>query len=706
MQRFTASDGLQSNEFNIRAAARIGDDIIIGGIGGINTYNAKKLISYMGTAPAVVNKVTINNKRVIDDPNAVELSPEDKIIEFSFTSFDFTSPELNQFEYRLLGFDSDWINNSSSRTATYTNLDAGNYNFQVRLMYAGRDQTFSLPMVVKPPFWKSLWAYVGYGVILIVLGLLARRNIVNRERLNSKLELEQLKLTKLEELDDFKSKFFANISHEFRTPLTLILGHTGELMEDGSINKETLHSIRNNSHTVLNLVNQLLDLSKIDAGKLNLHIYKVEVVTFLQAYVEMFESLAHQKEIELSTSFPKSEQRVFVDPSLLEKIVVNLLSNAIKYSKPGDKVNIIVSIEIDELTLEVEDTGEGIAHEDLERIFDRFYRVSHHGDGTGIGLSLTKELVTLHKGTIRAFSKHGEGSKFQVKLPVALSNYPEVDYSIEDYDELKSLPGLFNTETLESSLKDQIGEEAPILLIVEDNVELQRYLERNLKHDFNIILASTGGDGLVKSNLAVPDIILSDWMMPGMDGEEMCSKLKSNEVTSHIPIVMLTAKADLDSKIAGLEIGADDYITKPFEMRELKARLNNLIAQRMQLKEKYSQLSKLNNAEVATLSLDEQFLNRLYKIVEDNLSNSQMNVDWLSREMGVSRMQLHRKLTALLGKSGTLLLREYKLERAAELLRGKAGNVSEIAYQVGFNNLSYFTKVFKDKYRVTPSEFA
>ncbi len=706
ISRFTSGDGLQSNEFNTHSGLKLGSDIIIGGIHGLNSFNPSTIANVDFPGVVAVTKVTIDKNRIINDPHYVELGASDKVIEFEFTSFDFANTLFDEYEYRLIGFDPQWTSNSSSRVATYTNLDAGDYVFEVRKKDSGSiENIYAVDLNVVPPFWRTWWAYSSYAIIIIIAVFVARRNIVNRERLKAKLELEHLQLTKLKELDDFKSKFFANVSHEFRTPLTLIMGQTDELIRKENVKDiSTLQSIRQNSHSALNLVNQLLDLSKIDAGKVSLQLYRVKILEFLKQHIDMFHSLAENKKIELTISYPDEERVVCFDPDILEKIIVNLLSNAIKYSRSGDSVKVIAEIKNSVLHIEVIDTGIGISAEDVPKIFDRFFRASEEVEGTGIGLSLTKELVTLHKGTIKVKSKLGVGTQFTVEIPVDEKVY-EVDYPIHEFESTEISASTMNGFPQEVGQEEAPNEGAPLLLIVEDNEELRNYLVRNLESSYSVLLAGNGDDGLIKGNLAVPDIILSDWMMPGLSGIELCKKIKSAELTSHIPVVLLTAKADMDAKLQGLELGADDYITKPFDLLELKARLHNLVDQRKKLREKFSQLRWNNQKPIKVLSLDEQFLSKVHAIIEENLSNPQLNVEWLSREIGVSRVQLHRKLSALIGHSASELIKDCKLTRAAELLKQNAGNVSEVAYQVGFENLSYFTKVFKQKYSVNPSEF-
>ncbi len=706
-RHLTASEGLQSNEFNTRAAAVAGSGLLMfGGVKGLSVIRPD-ILKYVSAPAAVkINFAKVNNEKIIENPSSLNLKYTDTIIEFDFSLLDYVNPSANTYEYRLKGFEDKWVKtDANKRTATYTNLDAGDYEFLVRarngegVLSAGIAKVLIATM---PPPWKSWWAYAGYGMIIALGIFLARKTIVTRERMKAKIRLDDLELAKLKELDDFKSKFFANISHEFRTPLTLILGQLSELESDRPANKALIESIRKNGKAALDLVNQLLDLSRVDSGKFVVHPAKIPTEQYFTCLLNPFRVVANQKDIELNIALPRDEF-FFADPSVIEKIVGNLVSNAIKYSERGDTITFSATIGDGKLSMAVSDTGIGIDQGDLAKIFDRFYRATEHSGGTGIGLALTKELVQVHKGSITVESVKGAGSTFRVVIPCSQDAYNE--FSMQP--DWSGFTEIYPSEAGRGQVKEAAysPDGAPVLLVIEDNEDLVDFLKRNLASQFEIVLARNGEEGLSKAESIIPDVVLCDWMMPRKSGIDVCKALKSNLLTSHVPIILLTAKADTASRVEGLETGADDYITKPFEMKELTVRIANLVSQRKLLREKFSRLGLSGYNHITSPSLDEKFIKRLNKTIETQLSNPNLTVENLAREMGVSRVQLHRKVTALTGQATSDLIRTVRLERAADLLRQNAGNVSEIAYQVGFENLSYFTRAFRQKFKVPPSEY-
>lgn len=701
--QFTVRDGLPTNEFNIRSSWRGSNGrLFFGSTDGLVSIAPEGIRANKTVAPIWVTRAVVNRKQEIEFPTKIELSHEHRIIDFEFSFLDYTNSLSNQYAYQLEGFDEQWIYTSSEkRLVTYTNLDAGNYVFKVKASNGfgqWSEEVYPVFISVSPPIWKTVWAYGLYTIFLIGILLAVRKTIVNRERLKSNLRLEHMALQKLQELDDFKSKFFTNISHEFRTPLTLILGQLDALKEELS-NPQPLESIRHNSFVLLQLVNQLLDLSRIDAGKLELRIFSVGIREFLKMHIEAFQSMAFQKQIQLTIEYPDIAE-INIDPDVLEKIINNLLSNAIKYTPIGGKVCCSASYVKGVFLLSVENTGTGISPEKQKFIFDRFYRASDMEQGTGIGLALTQELVRLHGGEIEVNSQEGLKTEFIVKIPVTSGEYPEFSHITT-----QSVISEYKPKQVSSIIDTNHTAEKSVALIVEDNEELRNFMACALMNSYQVLVAENGLVGLEQALNAIPDIVVTDWMMPEMSGTELCKKIKSVEATSHIPVILLTARTGQGDRLEGFDVGADDYITKPFDMAELLARIQNLVQQRRFLREKFSNEGLFHYKHIKVSSLDEDFMKRLQAVLEECYSDSQLSVDGLSRKMGVSRVQLHRKLTALTGYSPGDLLREFRLQRAADLLRQKAGNVSEIAFQVGFENLSYFTKVFKQKFQVTPSEF-
>ncbi|MEM9834375.1 MAG: ATP-binding protein, partial [Bacteroidota bacterium] len=524
-----------------------------------------------------------------------------------------------------------------------------------------------------------------------------------------KVEVVRREAEQLKEMDMMKTQFFANISHEFRTPLHLILGPLRD--HDGrQIPEPELGMMQRNAQRLLRLVNQLMDLSKLEVGGLQLDYQSADVYVFLREIAEGFLPLAQEKQLTYQISIPPQPYPARFDFDKLEKIVYNLLSNAIKFTPTQGTVIIHAVIQSTyQLHLSVSDTGLGIPQELQDKIFDRFYQVDDTNtrafEGTGIGLALVKELVDLYGGTITLDSQENQGTTFAVVLPLQ----PVSEGSLEKpavtiSHELPEADAEHEVEVPDETITSA-SETKPLLLMVEDNPDLRAYIYSNLKHDFNCQQAVNGKEGLALATEQIPDIIITDVMMPEMDGVELTERLKNDERTSHIPVLMLTARDDTQTKRAGFQRGADQYLTKPFEVEELHDRLKNLLEQRSRLKEKYSREIKLNPHEVTVNDRDGLFLERSLRLVEENISDPEFGVEQLQREVGMSSTQLHRKLKALVDQSPGKFIRDIRLQRAAQLLEQNDSQVAEVAYNVGFNHLSYFAKCFKEKFGVSPSEY-
>jgi len=533
------------------------------------------------------------------------------------------------------------------------------------------------------------------------------------ENQNKKLE-EQA--NKLSELDELKTRFFTNISHEFRTPLTLIIGPIEQLLtsvKDKRI-KDSLNIMHRNAISLLELINQLLEISKIEKGNIKLKFQKANIKSEVQYLIDMFSSMAKEKNLKLRFTSEYADFNGYLDKEKFEKIIINLLSNAFKHTQEGTiTVNLKKLKEHDKFQLSVSDTGVGIKEEKLPFIFDRFYQVdsieNEETAGTGIGLSFIKEIVKLYKGEILAESKQGEGSKFIVTLPLNLEHYDKDEHDIIEASSDK--PGLLiESMVVEESntnlTKDNNTKEAEVILVVEDHEDLRKFIVTNLSEDYKILEAPDGEAGIELAQKELPNIIISDIMMPKVDGLQLTQTLKNNENTSHIPIIMLTAKSSVESKIEGLENEADDYLTKPFNIKELQVRIKNILKTRQKLQDKYKKSIVVNPSEITTTSADEKFLSKVLKVVEDNMDNSELSVEMLCELVGMSRANIHKKLKCLVNQSATEFINTIRLKRAAQLIQQHAGNISEIAYDVGFNNLSYFSRAFKKHFNMTPKEMA
>lgn len=538
---------------------------------------------------------------------------------------------------------------------------------------------------------------------------------------NRQIEEQNLALRsnaeQLKKMDEVKSHFFTNISHEFRTPLTLLLGPLGEEIEQAkdSVSREKFLVMKRNAARLLNLVNQLLDLSKLESGSLKLKASYGDLGTFLKQLASQFESVAEVRRIEFSAATPETLFGWF-DSDKVEKMVTNLLANAFKFTPPGGVVSLAARpVEspgngLSRVEIEVSDSGVGIEEDKLERIFDRFYQVSDSSrreyEGTGIGLALTKELVQVHHGSISVFSQPGQGTIFTIKLPIA-----DVEFT---RDEMVEQPPdvLVTNEDLVSLTYARVNPEAPAshsvekphILVVEDNADLRDYLSSSLSTEYKVTCAHNGQEGIDLTRSELPDLVVSDLMMPKVDGLELLRRLKLDEKTSHVPIILLTAKADAATRLEGFESGADDYVAKPFDAAELKARIHNIIDNRRKLREKFSVASIIRPNEITVNSLDDQFLKKVLLSIEAHLADDLFGVSELADDVAMSTVQLYRKVKALSGKTPNDLIRTLRLDRAKSLLEQKAGNISDVAVQTGFRNMSYFAKCFREKFGVNPSE--
>jgi len=653
-----------------------------------------------------------------------------------FSALEMTAPEKNLYQHKLEGYDNEWIlTDHKNRKATYTNLDAGHYTFKVRASnHHGiwSEQETTLDIVILPPPWKTTWAYTGYGLLIVGLLIAARKTIVQRERLKSKLKIakveqekEHFELEKAKEIDKVKSTFFANISHEFRTPLTLIKGPVQEMLEDFADHpkvRERMKLVQRNADLVLKLINQLLDLAKLESGTWSIEKSENDLNSFLNVVTSSFSSMAFQKNITLETELPYERSLVSFDKDKAETILINLINNAIKFTPVGGSVAVRTELRIlqvnkesqsagtplrrrgvgGEVIITVSDTGIGIDNDQHEKIFERFHQVSeaHKEVGTGIGLSLVKELVALMKGTLLLKSEPGKGSEFSVTLPVdVIRVLPETEEG-----------GKFEEQQIseEFTLKEN-GHEShdnkPRILVVEDNSDLRRFIIDSLGKEFHFLEGADGKQGLEIAFEETPDLIISDVMMPEMDGITMTGKLRADTRTSHIPLILLTAKTSDESKLMGLGTGADDYLTKPFNKNELLLKVRNSIALRVKLRDKIKLELLKESPNVEVQSADEKFLLRVREAILSRLSDEQLSVESLADEIGLSRSQLFRKISALTGASVNELIRTFRLQKAAQLLEQNWAPVTQVAYEVGYSNLSYFSKAFKEKYGVSPSEY-
>ena len=516
---------------------------------------------------------------------------------------------------------------------------------------------------------------------------------------------------KLRELDTLKSNFFANISHEFRTPLTLISGPLEKRLAEEKTSdpdRREFEMMQRNSVRLLGLVDQLLDLSKLEAGKYNIRISSGDLGTLLRALAESFKFSAEQSNIEYIIEIGDIKDAWF-DKEIIEKVLTNLLSNAFKYTAENGEIRLIAKTYNGHLELDVQNSPSSVSPELILNMFERFYQGDAHAEGAGVGLSLVKELIHLSKGKILVSQPAGDTLSFQISLPIEKSYFSSDEIDMAAAPSLSTYPSYkkeHSTQGLDTTTSTEIDDEQEIILVVEDNDDVRQLIRNHFKENYRIIDSKNGEEGIQAALEWIPDLIISDIMMPKVDGLELTNRLKNDERTSHIPVILLTAKAGEEDQYEGLGTGADAYITKPFKMKLLETRVNKLIESRKLLRDRYSQEVILKPKDIAITNIDEQFLERIQQVMDDKLTESSFSVQDFSKAVGMSRMQLHRKLKALTGLSASEFVRSQRLKLAANLLQTSNANVSEIGYQVGFNDPSYFTKCFKEAYAVSPTDYS
>ena len=731
VRNFDITDGLISNEFNRWHCFKLPDGrIAFGGVTGYTIFNPAEIRDDEFQPRALLSNLLINNKPLTDSFSVTSSSlnalselvlPYDQ----NFLSFEFASDEYNatqkiSYRYRLTNFDNDWVYAGNDRTANYTKLPPGKYTLEINVANISgvwSNKIKSLQIIIIPPWWQTWWAY---GIcILIALGLLFSFLYyrLRRVRLKQEMILQQKQTEQLKAVDEMKSRFFSNITHEFRTPLSLIISPVEKLKSEVSDERvrNTLSSVQRNAGHLLQLINQLLDLSKLEAGNMQLNFSRGRLDDFIKEMVNLFLPLAEHRQIELSCDCELSQDYLF-EADKLKTILFNLLSNALKFTPPGGKIIVSATEEENKkIRLSVTDTGIGIPPDKLPFIFDRFFQVDDSRirsyEGTGIGLALVKELVELMNGTVVAESHEDAGTTIILVFPVEKSgdsNAPLWQIEIEK----DSIP-LPPQKTIQANgyKKEKPGTDLPLLLLVEDNEELLAFLsesfERNQpagKTGFRVLTANNGQTALRLAKEELPDLVISDVMMPGMDGYTLCSNLKADKITSHIAVILLTAKISYESRLSGLQLGADDYINKPFHFDELETRIRNLLDHQEKQRANYRAQLQQKNASFQTNEVENPFLKNLYAIIEDMIDDPQLGASRLAEKNAMSLRTLNRKLNALIGLTAGDLIRQYRLQKSVALL--KAGhNVSEAAYMVGFETPAYFSQCFKEQYGVSPKDY-
>lgn len=715
-------------------------NILFGANTGIFYFNPDSICKSNYVPPIVLSKLLIANEDVqpgqgsvlklgLDDTSELVLSHRENIFTIQFAALDYSAPSEIQYAYILEGFEKAWNFVGKQRAATYTNLPKGHYIFKVRSTNGDgvwTENTRILNIEILPSFWETPFAYFLYVLFVILIIVTAVYILFTIYRLKHEVSVEQ-------QMTDMKLRFFTDISHELRTPLTLISGPVEYVLANTKLPadaREQLQVVERNTNRMLRLINQILDFRKIQNRKMKMQVQRINVVAFTRKIMENFESVAEEHQIDFLFETEKEELYLWVDVDKFEKIVFNLLSNAFKYTPNGKMITVLVREDEETVSVGVEDQGIGIADNKKKSLFVRFENLVDRNlfnqSSTGIGLSLVKELVEMHKAVITVDSKLGEGSCFKVDFLKGKEHYDETVEFLQDDTTVgmgvaeQVTDVLSSNESKEETLPDEAGEDTDAkgtMLLVEDNSELRLFLRSIFASEYRIVEAVDGMQGWSKALKFLPDIIISDVMMPEKDGIAMTRELRADMTTSHIPIVLLTAKTSIESKLEGLEYGADDYITKPFSATYLKARVKNLLTQRQKLQGIYR--NNLMTGTLATTSEEEtveekgpemspndrKFMDKLVDLMEKNMDNGELVVDDLVQELAVSRSVFFKKLKTLTGLAPIEFIKEMRIKRAVQLIETGEYSMTQIAYMVGINDPRYFSKCFKQKMGMTPTEY-
>ena len=721
-------NGLQQSPYNLGAGLKTSNgEMFFGGLDGFNYFNPRSLSSNRNVPALAFTDLKISNRSVI--PGDKSPIKEDigvaKVIRLNhrqnfsldFIALNYTAPKESRYSYKLDGFDKDWNEVGTSKTAVYTNLDPGKYTF--RLKARSDDGLWATPessiiIYVSPPWWRTGYAYILYVLsFALILWAVRHRGIqklknkfaLEQERLQAKqlLEQERKEAERKHEFDQVRIKFLTNLSHEFRTPISLIVGPTENLLQHESNDKklDQLSRIRRNAKRLLNLVNQLLDFRKLEESELKLNLTEGDMVAFVKEVGDSFKDVSDRKQINFTFTSTISHYYTSFDRDKLERILFNLLSNAFKFTPADGKVWMNMEEDFNSgIRITIADSGIGMTSETREKIFEQFFQgdagTNILNQGSGIGLSITREFVNLHGGNIHVESIHGKGSSFTVQLPCK-----PIQHSVDEAALAEMMAN--DIKKLETGQENQL--EKPTVLIIEDHEDFRNYLVENLNTHYKIVEAADGKQGWQKVLSAHPQVIVSDINMPEMDGIVLCKKIRSDKRTSHIPIILLTALTGDSNQLRGLNTGANDYLTKPFNFEILNARIRNLLNLNQNLKTTYSRQIKVETPEVEAKSDDEKLLLRITQFIEANIDNPDLSVEELSKHLYMSRGSLYNKIVTLTGETPVEFIRTIKLNKAIALLENTDMKISEIGYEVGFATPNYFARAFKAKFNLSPSEY-
>jgi signal transduction histidine kinase/ligand-binding sensor domain-containing protein/DNA-binding response OmpR family regulator len=745
--RYDAADGLQSNAFKIGSAVRAQDGTLyFGGINGINYFQPSAIQANPYPPVVQLTELRVMNRPVpvgqpfngrvllnqaFSQPQTVTIKAAENDFAVDFVALNYTNPQKNRYAYRLLGYNEDWVYpGPGQRTASFANLPPGHYTLEVKASNGEglwSRQPATMQFDVQAPWWKTWWAYALYASTLAAGIVLYRRFEMRQQELQNKLALEQFQTEKEKELTNLKLGFFTNVSHELRTPLTLILGPMEEIIganEPVQNLRDKMQLMHRQTRKLLDLVNQLLDFRKVETGNVPLRASHDDAVPFLTEIFLAFKLKAEERRLAYTLSVPTAPVALYFDRSKLEIILTNLLANAFKYTPEGGRIELkatVVGTPGGEavfqagqlvgnyLEVSVLDTGTGIKHDELAHIFDPYYQASHTDTlrmtGTGIGLSLVKQFAERHGGTISVESQVGVGTTFRLRLPFGQAHLLPSDVLVsepieaaEDTLAAAATPVLLHEPAAVAAL--------PRILVVEDNDEVRHYLEQLFTDDFDVLTAADGLDGWAQALAMCPDLVISDVMMPRSDGLELCRQLKQHPRTAHIPVLLLTARTAALHEVEGLDLGADDYVPKPFNPLVLQAKVAALLRNRHKLREYYQRQILLEPTEIVIADADRTFLEQGMRTVEQHLDDPEFSVQVLARELAMSQSVLYRRIKSITGQTAVEFIRDVRMKRAAQLLASTNLRVSDIAFQVGVEDAKYFRKTFQKIYGMAPSEYA
>lgn len=725
ISKYGKEDGLQDNIFNAKSGLLTKDNkVIFGGVNGYNVFDPSEIVHKEQGERLSFTNLYINNRLVkigeelngrvlleqaLTNCKKVVLKYDENNMRIEFSALDLLYPQKYKYEYKLEGKDKDWQNvQGVLPAASYSDLDYGKYQLRVRAVDqsgAGYVQEKMIGIEVLPPFWLSWPAFLIYFIVAVLAVYYIVRNIMLRTALKYKIMQQQLEKAHMEEMNNMKINFFTNLSHELRTPVSLIILPIENLLvqEKNWAIKNKLNMVLRNAKRLLFIVNQLLDFRKLEAGEISYNPMVGDLVSFVKNAAAAFADMAQSKNVKLSFTGNVEELYTQFDPTKMERIIFNLLSNAFKFTPHGGEV--AVSVEYDEgaslpIKISVSDTGIGIEEKELRNIFKPFYQVESNGRtiniGTGIGLSIIHDFVHLHQGEIDVKSEIGKGTTFIIELPL-----------------VKGDESLIEQESAETSIQTDVAKPVQSLgfspkehtvLVIDDNDDFRYYLVENLRHEYNVLEAEDGEAGFEKACKHIPDLIISDVMMPKKDGLQLCEMLKAQDKTASIPVVLLTASVSEQDKIKGLELGIDVFLTKPFNLEVLKAQIANLL-KKQEVKKETEKREEPIVAKVEHSSQDEKLLNKVITIMDQHLSESTFGVEQLSKEIGISTVYLNKKISAMTGKTTSEYVRSLRIKKGAALLSKTQMSIAEIAYEVGYTEPKYFSKYFKEEYGMLPSEY-